>query len=41
MADEKNEFQSTRPLWGATERKEMEAANADYFNPRAPCGARP
>ena len=34
-------FQSTRPVWGATIVKRRENAVFDYFNPRAPCGARP
>ena len=33
-------FQSTRPVWGATIVKRRENAVFDYFNPRAPCGAR-
>ena len=33
-------FQSTRPVWGATMVKALEADDKEYFNPRAPCGAR-
>ena len=34
-------FQSTRPVWGATRRRRSWWSAALYFNPRAPCGARP
>ena len=34
------EFQSTRPLRGATWRDGRCCYYVDYFNPRAPCGAR-
>ena len=34
-------FQSTRPLWGATEKEPAEPLHILHFNPRAPCGARP
>ena len=34
-------FQSTRPVWGATRRCSCEKLTRTYFNPRAPCGARP
>ena len=33
-------FQSTRPVWGATTRTQDWPSSVDYFNPRAPCGAR-
>ena len=35
------EFQPTRPLQGATNRTHYAQWDLDYFNPRAPCGARP
>ena len=35
------EFQSTRPLRGATMALYSSGASLTYFNPRAPCGARP
>ena len=34
-------FQSTRPVWGATSTAYGTGRNIYYFNPRAPCGARP
>ena len=34
-------FQSTRPVWGATAAADKSATFRHYFNPRAPCGARP
>ena len=34
-------FQSTRPVWGATSRQPCATRLLPYFNPRAPCGARP
>ena len=34
-------FQSTRPVWGATFCKDFFQIGVFYFNPRAPCGARP
>ena len=34
-------FQSTRPLRGATGGQPIQGFPALYFNPRAPCGARP
>ena len=34
------EFQSTRPIWGATERGATFSCKQHYFNPRAPYGAR-
>ncbi len=34
-------FQSTRPVWGATGSATKRFAILNYFNPRAPCGARP
>ena len=37
MADE---FQSTRPVRGATSGAGLTAGGGPYFNPRAPCGAR-
>ena len=36
-----DEFQSTRPVWGATAKKVRQDWRKNYFNPRAPCGARP
>ena len=33
-------FQSTRPVWGATDFCEEEIIVREDFNPRAPCGAR-
>ena len=33
-------FQPTRPLRGATKEAVVSKAEAEYFNPRAPCGAR-
>ena len=38
---ELREFQSTRPLRGATPPTSGSMAGWPYFNPRAPCGARP
>ena len=35
------EFQSTRPAWGATKPQRGEDGPEDSFNPRAPRGARP
>ena len=35
------EFQSTRPLRGATGQDRTGVGGGLYFNPRAPCGARP
>ena len=35
------EFQSTRPVWGATTVSAHRSRLSRYFNPRAPCGARP
>ena len=35
------EFQSTRPVWGATGVPVDLMSSQFYFNPRAPCGARP
>ena len=34
------QFQSTRPLRGATDASPLRRGRAPYFNPRAPCGAR-
>ena len=34
-------FQSTRPVWGATQARIDFIKSHNYFNPRAPCGARP
>ena len=34
------EFQSTRPVWGATRSRPTASATSMNFNPRAPCGAR-
>ena len=34
-------FQSTRPAWGATSFSAGVQSSCTYFNPRAPCGARP
>ena len=36
-----NQFQSTRPVRGATPIRIRRAKPWTYFNPRAPCGARP
>ena len=33
-------FQSTRPVWGATDRGACDCMARQGFNPRAPCGAR-
>ena len=33
-------FQSTHPVWGATNRPRMERSPHGYFNPRTPCGVR-
>ena len=38
--DSHQEFQSTRPMRGATCRREFWMQEVEYFNPRAPCGAR-
>ena len=35
------EFQSTRPLRGATPAQRLSSSCTSNFNPRAPCGARP
>ena len=35
------QFQSTRPVWGATRAGSLSLSLSTYFNPRAPCGARP
>ena len=35
-----SQFQSTRPVWGATAEDSRAGRNRGYFNPRAPCGAR-
>ena len=35
-----NKFQSTRPMRGATLSKASGSSTPNYFNPRAPCGAR-
>ena len=35
-----DEFQSTRPMRGATSSRRSTAWRISYFNPRAPCGAR-
>ena len=37
----KRSFQSTRPVRGATSSFSTSAFGSPYFNPRAPCGARP
>ena len=37
---DKERFQPTRPLRGATSLMMTNTSAADYFNPRAPCGAR-
>ena len=37
----KREFQSTRPVWGATFLRRCTILRTPNFNPRAPCGARP
>ena len=34
-------FQSTCPVWGTTTRRSCTASGTRYFNPCAPCGARP
>ena len=34
------EFQSTRPVWGATIHLPIVRPNRKYFNPRTPCGVR-
>ena len=34
------QFQSTRPVWGATRGGHRLGGHQRYFNPRAPCGAR-
>ena len=39
--DTANEFQPTRPLRGATADGQRYRPHHRYFNPRAPCGARP
>ena len=36
-----HEFQSTRPVWGATQSVRRKRSIRKNFNPRAPCGARP
>ena len=40
-ADVAVEFQPTRPLRGATASGDHLSCGGSYFNPRAPCGARP
>ena len=40
-ASEPSLFQSTRPMRGATTQRSSMALPILYFNPRAPCGARP
>ena len=40
-AGEPTEFQSTRPMRGATSKNRLHAVQVYHFNPRAPCGARP
>ena len=35
------QFQSTRPVWGATHHRVLVVKVHHYFNPRAPYGARP
>ena len=37
---EMSQFQSTRPVWGATIHTPITPRQTIYFNPRAPCGAR-
>ncbi len=37
---EKGEFQSTRPMRGATRCNLRQLEQREHFNPRAPCGAR-
>ena len=34
-------FQSTLPVWGATNRRAMRDGPEGHFNPRSPCGERP
>ena len=34
------QFQSTHPVWGATELRPASALRIFYFNPRTPCGVR-
>ena len=34
-------FQSTLPVWGATQLFEVFPPSSQYFNPRSPCGERP
>ena len=34
-------FQSTLPVWGATQNLGYHASPYQYFNPRSPCGERP
>ena len=41
MFGRQSEFQPTRPLRGATQEEEHHERIQIYFNPRAPCGARP
>ena len=38
--DVQTQFQSTRPIWGATRRTPAPCPMQSYFNPRAPYGAR-
>ena len=40
MGGRKNQFQSTRPIRGATTRHDADSARLHNFNPRAPYGAR-
>ena len=37
---QQTQFQSTRPLRGATSMSHFAPSTVSYFNPRAPCGAR-
>ena len=39
--EHRQRFQSTRPVWGATRNSRRRTRIHIYFNPRAPCGARP
>ena len=40
QSDAVGQFQSTRPVWGATAARRLSRSSQRYFNPRAPCGAR-
>ena len=40
MVSPSSEFQSTRPMRGATYRQRQKTRETKNFNPRAPCGAR-